>query len=61
MIDCEPNLISHHKIKLNSFDTVNDNSDLFVFLVAHNAFKKLNIPKEKIIDYCGITDKFNLN
>lgn len=51
----EPNLNSHSIFKLTSTKDAIEKSDIIVFLVAHNEFKNLKIPSEKIVlDFCGV-------
>ena len=58
-IDClivEPNIKSHSTFKLTNFKNAIKQSDIIVFLVAHNEFKDQKISKEKIVlDFCGIS------
>jgi UDP-N-acetyl-D-mannosaminuronic acid dehydrogenase len=51
----EPNIVWHNIFKLTSVEEAVAKADIIVFLVAHNEFKELNIPKEKmVLDFCGI-------
>jgi len=51
----EPNIHEHKVFKLTNYIKAVDQADIVVFLVAHNEFKALNIPEEKILlDFCGI-------
>jgi UDP-N-acetyl-D-mannosaminuronic acid dehydrogenase len=51
----EPNIDSHKVFKLTPFNEAIEQSDIIVFLVAHNEFKNLTIDKSKIvIDFCGV-------
>tara|TARA_Y100000766_G_C18917304_1_gene613007 strand:- start:8516 stop:9742 length:1227 start_codon:yes stop_codon:yes gene_type:complete len=55
----EPNLNNHKEYDLINYETAIREADIIVFLVAHNEFLNINIPKSKIvIDFCGIT-KYN--
>ena len=54
----EPNIKVHGKYKLNDFEDAFNESDIVVFLVAHNEFKKLKAFQNKIIiDFCGVLNK----
>ncbi len=51
----EPNIESHSIFKLTDFKEASEKADILVFLVAHDEFKELEIPKNKIIlDFCGV-------
>lgn len=51
----EPNIDDHRVFKLTHYKVAVDNADIIVFLVAHNEFKSLELPKEKVIlDFCGV-------
>ena len=51
----EPNLKNEKNLKLSNLKESIQESDIIVFLVAHNEFKNLIIPESKIIiDFCGI-------
>ena len=52
---CEPNLKNIQNINLYSLDDVVCKSDLVVFLVAHDEFKKLNLENKFIMDFCGVS------
>lgn len=52
---CEPNIKDHTNIRIDSIDTVLDQSDLLVLLVAHHNFLELGLHKYNVIDFCGIT------
>ena len=52
----EPNILSHSVYKLTEFKFAIENADIIVFLVAHDEFKKLTIPSNKVVlDFCGST------
>ena len=52
----EPNIDLHPNYELTEYKYAVENSDLIVFLVAHDEFKDLVINKNKVIlDFCGIT------
>lgn len=55
VLTCEPNLTIHPTIKLSSLEEVIKNADLLVFLVAHTAFKNINLTNRDFIDLCGIS------
>ena len=51
----EPKIKEHNFFKLTEYQEAIDNADIIVFLVAHNEFKNLTIPTNKIVlDFCGI-------
>lgn len=53
---CEPNLTAHPFIKLNSLEETLNGADLLVFLVAHTAFKGLDLSIHNVFDLCGVTE-----
>ena len=54
----EPNIITHSVFKLTNYKDAIENSDIIVFLVAHEEFKNISISKEIIVlDFCGINNK----
>jgi UDP-N-acetyl-D-mannosaminuronic acid dehydrogenase len=51
----EPNIESHSVFKLTDYKEAVEKADIIVFLVAHDEFKNLTIPNDKIVlDFCGI-------
>lgn len=51
----EPNIEDHDFYKLTDYRAAADQADIIAFLVAHNEFKEIDIPKDKIIlDFCGV-------
>ncbi|WP_268225543.1 UDP-N-acetyl-D-mannosamine dehydrogenase [Sinomicrobium oceani] len=51
----EPNIEEHEIYKLTDYKEAVEKADILVFLVAHNEFKELNIPHDKIaLDFCGV-------
>ena len=52
---CEPNLKIIKNINLDSLDDVVCQSDLIVFLVAHDEFKRLNLENKFFMDFCGVS------
>lgn len=51
----EPNIESHNVFKLTNYLEAIQRADIIVFLVGHDEFKNLNIPKSKIVlDFCGV-------
>ena len=53
----EPNIQEHKVFKLTPMFEAVENADIIVFLVAHDEFKKIKIPKEKtVLDFCGINN-----
>ncbi len=54
----EPNVHEHKVFKLTNYREAIAKADIVVFLVAHNEFKALEIPEEKVVlDFCGVTNK----
>ena len=53
---CEPNINKHPEFELSTIDDTVQNSNILVFLVAHTAFKGIDISNHKIIDICGVID-----
>lgn len=54
---CEPNLRVHPTLKLHPLDSVLAQADLLVFLVAHSAFRGLELTGRQVFDLCGVTDR----
>ncbi|SHI94662.1 UDP-N-acetyl-D-mannosamine dehydrogenase [Aquimarina spongiae] len=51
----EPNIESHNIFKLTDYAEAAEKADIVVFLVAHDEFKGLNIPENKVVlDFCGV-------
>lgn len=51
----EPNIESHSVYKLTDYKTAIEKADILAFLVAHDEFKELNFPEDKLIlDFCGV-------
>lgn len=51
----EPNVHGHKIFKLTDYNEAIEKADIIVFLVAHNEFKDIIIPKAKIVlDFCGV-------
>jgi UDP-N-acetyl-D-mannosaminuronic acid dehydrogenase len=51
----EPNIEEHKVFKLTNYGLAVDKADIIVFLVAHNEFNEITIPKHKIVlDFCGL-------
>ena len=51
----EPNIKEHNVFKLTNYKTAAQQADIIAFLVAHDEFKTLAIPEDKVIlDFCGI-------
>ncbi|QNI57188.1 nucleotide sugar dehydrogenase family protein [Synechococcus sp. BIOS-U3-1] len=55
VLACEPNLHDHPIIKLDTLKRVLEDADLLVFLVAHTAFKGLDLDGRSVFDLCGVT------
>lgn len=54
----EPNVKEHKVFKLTEYKEAYEKADIVVFLVGHEAFKKLLYQMDKvIIDFCGIYNK----
>lgn len=49
----EPNVESHENIEIFTIEKALEQADIFVFLVAHNEFKKLVTSKQNL-DFCNI-------
>ena len=56
VLACEPNLIDHPTIKLNSLEQLLADADLLVFLVAHTPFKGLDLAGRAVFDLGGVTE-----
>mgnify|MGYP005989833211 CR=1 FL=1 len=53
----EPNIDSHSVYKLTDYKDAIEKADIIAFLVAHDEFLGINLPKEKIVlDFCGISN-----
>ncbi len=51
----EPNVPEHKVFKLTDYKEAFDKADIVVYLVAHNEFKTLSQPGNKVfLDFCGI-------
>ncbi len=51
----EPNLKEHNVFKLTNYRVAVEQADIIVFLVAHDEFKALILPEDKVLlDFCGI-------
>lgn len=51
----EPNIETHSVYKLTDYKKATQEADIIVFLVAHNEFKKMHIPEDKVVlDFCGV-------
>lgn len=57
VIACEPNIAEHPSIHISDLDFVIASSDLIVILVAHEAFKRLDLSRLNYIDFCGATQR----
>jgi UDP-N-acetyl-D-mannosaminuronic acid dehydrogenase len=52
---CEPNIKEHSVFKLTEYKEAIKNADIIVFLVAHDEFKQLTFPQDKLVlDFCGV-------
>lgn len=51
----EPNITEHKVFKLTEYQTAVKEADIIAFLVAHEEFTNLELPKEKVVlDFCGV-------
>ncbi|THV61237.1 UDP-N-acetyl-D-mannosamine dehydrogenase [Flagellimonas alvinocaridis] len=51
----EPNIKSHKVFKLTDVEKAVKEADIIAFLVAHDEFKKVQVPKDKIVlDFCNV-------
>lgn len=51
----EPNIQENKIFKLTEYREAIDKADLIAFLVAHNEFKGISIPENKVVlDFCGV-------
>lgn len=56
----EPNINNHNVFKITDYKEAANKADIIVFLVAHNEFKTLNLPSNKVIlDFCGVMNFIN--
>ena len=54
----EPNIVKHSIYKLTNYKEAIDQSDIVVFLTAHDEFKDLNLLSSTVVlDFCGINKK----
>jgi len=54
---CEPNIENHPEFRLIPVEESVKDCDIIVYLVGHNEFKDITVPKGKtILDFCGITN-----
>ena len=57
LIFVEPNVNEVKNLKISKLDNSVLESDIIVFLVAHDEFKNLKLDKSKVvIDFCGVTN-----
>ena len=50
----EPNIEEFDEFEIFDFETVIEEADIVVFLVAHKEFRNLNIEHKKVLDFCGV-------
>ncbi|MCE4566644.1 UDP-N-acetyl-D-mannosamine dehydrogenase [Maribellus sp. CM-23] len=51
----EPNISTHNRFKLTSYEEAYKNADIVVFLVAHKEFKAIKQTNDKVLlDFCGV-------
>jgi len=54
----EPNIYEHHVFKLTNYVDALQNADIVVFLVAHDEFKNIEVPSDKVVlDFCGVINR----
>ena len=54
----EPNIKQHKDFTLTNYEDAVNQSDIVVYLVAHDVFKKQNVQNDRIVlDFCGIFKK----
>lgn len=52
----EPNIQAHESFDLTNPEEAIEKADIIAFLVAHTAFRDLEVPENKIVlDFCGVT------
>ena len=54
---CDPCISESSDLVTYSIEETLYNSDILVFLVAHNDFKRIDISGKKFLDFCGIFDE----
>ena len=54
---CDPYISKFNDIVTYSIEETLSNSDILVFLVAHNEFKKIQVLGKKFLDFCGLFDE----
>ena len=54
---CDPCISKFNDIVTYSIEETLSNSDILVFLVAHNEFKKIKILEKNFLDFCGLFDE----
>ncbi|RIJ49719.1 UDP-N-acetyl-D-mannosamine dehydrogenase [Maribellus luteus] len=51
----EPNISTHNRFKLTSYEEAYKNADIVVFLVAHKEFNAIKQANDKVLlDFCGV-------
>ena len=48
------NINNHEEFEIHSIEKTLKNCDLFVFLVAHDEFKNIDLDNLNILDFCNI-------
>ena len=56
-IFCDPNVSNCSNFVNHSVEDTLSNSDILIFLIAHDEFKKINIKEKKYLDFCGLFDE----
>ena len=54
---CDPCISESSDLVTYSIEETLYNSDILVFLVAHNEFKRIDISGKKFLDFCGLFDE----
>ncbi|ABM75422.1 UDP-glucose 6-dehydrogenase [Prochlorococcus marinus str. NATL1A] len=57
LIVADPNIKSHNELSISPLNNLINNSDLYVFLVAHNEFKYISLKNREYLDFCGVINK----
>lgn len=57
ILSVEPNIESHNSLEIQTIDEALNQSDIVVYLVAHNEFKLLNSSNKQTLDFCNVTNQ----
>ena len=55
VLACDPNIKNNEELKIYSIKETLQKCDLFIFLVSHSEFKKINLKNLDFLDFCNIT------